>query len=342
MKIRKPTGGWRIIESPPEGIKTAQRLILNCLTSKVEGNGLSVHQALHQFMNNLDGGFQWVASVDIKDCFTSINPKKALALIDTRTTEGVPGQYGRRSLPQGHPISPFLANLYLNQFDRMVGSWHIPYYMSDGSTMECRVIRYVDNIWLMCSKKKELEAYLSLSLNYISGLSLTPRIESIRHVNQGIDILGYTVHRWSIRPNFQRFKERCMKYALRRKELEKRLSMTNRTESVEEIKAEIEYLERRFTNFLIGWQKHFRTDMMSWVQKLLRGLTNATTGSTRKGYIRSSNTALEQPPEERPRQGWLATGDEGWNNRAGRVDHGAFTCPSSSLRNLGTCLVHIE
>jgi hypothetical protein len=292
MKIRKPTGGWRTIESPLEGIKTAQRLILSCLMSKVEGNGLSVHQALHQFMNNIDGGFHWVASVDIKDCFTSINPKKALALIDTRITDGVPGQYGRRSLPQGHPISPFLANLYLNQFDRMVASWHTPYYMSDGSTMECRVIRYVDNIWLMCRKRKELEAYLSLSLNYISDLGLTPRVESIRHVNQSIDLLGYMVQKRSIRPNsrnIQRFKERCMEYVLRRKELEERLSMENRMESVEETKAEIEYIERGFTNFLIGWQKHFRTDMMSWVQKLLRGLTNATTaGSTRKGYIRST------------------------------------------------------
>ncbi len=45
MKIRKRTGSWRTIESPPEGIKTAQKLILNCLRSKVEDNGISQHLA---------------------------------------------------------------------------------------------------------------------------------------------------------------------------------------------------------------------------------------------------------------------------------------------------------
>ncbi|MGA2785764.1 MAG: reverse transcriptase domain-containing protein, partial [Candidatus Bathyarchaeia archaeon] len=118
MKIRKRSGGLRTIELPPEHVKVAQRQLLRLLTHNSRED-LSVPQALYRFVENINTGFHWVASMDIKDCFTSINPKKTLARIDTRITEGVPGQYGRRSLPQGHPISPFLANTYLRQFDQM-------------------------------------------------------------------------------------------------------------------------------------------------------------------------------------------------------------------------------
>jgi hypothetical protein len=344
MKIRKRSGGLRTIELPPEHVKVAQRQLLRLLTHNSRED-LSVPQALYRFVENINTGFHWVASMDIKDCFTSINPKKTLARIDTRITEGVPGQYGRRSLPQGHPISPFLANTYLRQFDQMAASWKIPYYLSNGSTIECKVIRYVDNIWLMCRKKNELESYLSLSLDYLSDLGVTPGVESIqiRHVNQGIDLLGYTAHRWSIRPNpknIQRFKHRCMKYALRRKELEKKVSSTeDTTESIKEVKANITCLDQRFDEFLTGG-KNYYGPTWSWMQRLFLGLNLNPSVTVRKRVVRKVSTRSTE--QLRRLQRWLATSDEGWINGAGMVNHGAFTLSSSSVRDLRTCFFHID
>ena len=273
-KVRK-RGGWRTVEDPDYRVKTAQRQLLKLLMSHDPVRSKGVHEALNELRANITQGFHWIASIDIKDCFPSINPKKPLGMIDTRITEGVPGLYGRRSLPPGHPISPYLAERYLSQFDRMVESWQTPTYLSDGSRVECRTIRYVDNIWLMCRKKKELESHVSLSLDYVSGLGLTPRIKPVRHVNQGIDVLGWTVTRWSIRPssrNIQRFKERWRKYAKDRKQLEGELSKADKAESIEEIKAAIRCLDRKFYESQIGWQNYFGPGLRSWLDRFLLGL----------------------------------------------------------------------
>jgi hypothetical protein len=274
MRYRKwkSTGGYRVIERPPDHVKIAQRLILNRL-SLPESNAMGVQRALRLFQENIDEGFQWVASLDINDCFSSINPKKALAMIDTRVTEGVPGLYGRRSLPQGHPISPYLANLYLGNFDRKVRSWHIPVMLSEGSTTECRTIRYVDNVWIMCRRKKELELYLSRSLSYLGDMGLKTRYE-VKHVNEHIDVLGHTVSIRSIRPNprnVQKFKAKSMTYALNRMELEERLKNADNAESVEDTQAKRSRLDKDYNEFLCGWEAVFGQAMSVWLNRFLRG-----------------------------------------------------------------------
>jgi len=281
IRIRKRIHGWRTIEAPDERLKAVQRLILNQLkldeaskTGYGTAKGMGLHKALHKFQKNLNEGFQWVASIDIKNCFPSINPKKPLAMMDTRIADGVPGLYGKRHLPQGHPISPFLSNLYLTKLDSKLQVWQTIDCLSDGSTTECRAIRYADNIWLMCRRKSELEFYLSLSLGYLSDLSFTPRVEQFKHVNQGIDFLGYTVKR-SIGPdarNIQKFKGKSMRYALKRKGLEMKLRSADKEEPIEEVQAEIGCLDNKFIESLVGWEKHFGPAMRPWLQRFLLGL----------------------------------------------------------------------
>jgi len=283
IRFRKMKGGFRRVESPPEQVKVAQRQLLRLLTSYDSVKGMSAQQALSQFQRNINEGFQWVASLDIRNCFPSINPETPLAMLDTRITGGVPGQYGRRSLPQGHPFSPLLAELHLSQFDRLTQPWKTSTLLHDGSTMECRVIRYVDNIWLMCRKRRELEFHLSLSLSHLSDLGLTPRVESIKHVNQGIDFLGYTVKMRSIRPNprnIQRLKDRCMRYALDRKQLEDRLSSAGNYESRGEVRAEIDCLDRKFKESLRGWESQFGLAMRPWLQRFLSDSPLTSTPTT--------------------------------------------------------------
>jgi hypothetical protein len=283
----------RRIQIPTEHVKAIQRQLLMhpfCDSPK----GLGTHQALNKFLENIKQGFQWVASIDIRDCFSNINARKTLGMIDTRIAEGVPGLYGWHSLPQGHPISSCLAEVYLSQFDRMAESWQAPTLLSDNSTTECRVIRYVDNIWLMCRKRRMLEFYLSLSLDYLSGLGLTPRVESFRHVNQGTDILGYTVTKWSTGPNarnIQRFKDRCMRYALERKQLEAKLSSADRAESTEDLKACIRYMDWKFCEFHVGWENYFGPAMRSWLHNFLLGL-NTWTHPTRTHPTPAARTSV--------------------------------------------------
>ena len=281
IRIRKKTHGWRIVEAPDEPVKKAQRLILNhltlakaCQTGYGVVKGMGAHKALDELKKNISEGFHWVACIDIKAFFPSINPKKPLAMIDTRVSDGLPGLYGKKSLPQGYPISPLLSNVYISQFDNRVQTLQTIDHLSDGSTTECRVIRYFDDIWLMCKKKVELEFYLSLSLGYLSDLSFTPRVEQFKHVNQGIGFLGYTVKR-SIGPdarNIQRFKDKSMRYALNRKGLEMKLRNADTEEPIKEVQAEIGCLDSKFIGSQTGWENHFGPAMRPWLQKFLHGL----------------------------------------------------------------------
>ena len=59
--------------------------------------------------------------------------------------------------PQGSPLSPLLANVYLNEFDLGYERRGVP------------VIRYADDIVLLCKSQREAERLLENSIRYLEG-----------------------------------------------------------------------------------------------------------------------------------------------------------------------------
>lgn len=59
--------------------------------------------------------------------------------------------------PQGAPLSPRLANVYLNEFDWEYERRGVP------------VIRYADDIVLLCKSRREAERLLESSIRYLEG-----------------------------------------------------------------------------------------------------------------------------------------------------------------------------
>ena len=106
----------------------------------------------------------------------------------TRTTEA---KDQRRGIPQGSPISPLLANLYMRRF--VLGWKKLGLEQSLGS----RIVTYADDLVILCRKGKAEEA-LSRMREIMGKLKLTVNEEKTRicKVPQGqFDILGYTVGR---------------------------------------------------------------------------------------------------------------------------------------------------
>src|SRR5712675_691680 len=106
----------------------------------------------------------------------------------TRTTEA---RDNRRGIPQGSPISPLLANLYMRRF--VLGWKKLGLERSLGT----RIVTYADDLVILCRKGKAEEA-LSRLREIMGKLKLTVNEEKTRicKVPEGqFDFLGYTFGR---------------------------------------------------------------------------------------------------------------------------------------------------
>jgi group II intron reverse transcriptase/maturase len=106
----------------------------------------------------------------------------------TRTTEA---RDNRRGIPQGSPISPLLANLYMRQF---VLGWKM---LGLERSLGSRIVTYADDLVILCRKGKAEEALQRLR-EIMGKLKLTVNEEKTRicKVPEGeFDFLGYTFGR---------------------------------------------------------------------------------------------------------------------------------------------------
>jgi RNA-directed DNA polymerase len=106
----------------------------------------------------------------------------------TRTTEA---KDRRRGIPQGSPISPLLANLYMRRF--VLGWKKLGLEESLGS----RIVTYADDLVILCRKGKAEQALARLR-DLMGKLKLTVNEEKTRicKVPEGqFDFLGYTFGR---------------------------------------------------------------------------------------------------------------------------------------------------
>src|SRR5688572_26024008 len=97
----------------------------------------------------------------------------------------------RRGIPQGSPISPLLANLYMRRF--VLGWKKLGLEKSLGS----RIVTYADDLVILCRRGKAEEA-LTRMRELMSRLKLTVNEEKTRicAVPEGeFDFLGYTFGR---------------------------------------------------------------------------------------------------------------------------------------------------
>ncbi len=106
----------------------------------------------------------------------------------TRTTEA---RDNRRGIPQGSPISPLLANIYMRRF---VLGWKM---LGLEQSLGSRIVTYADDLVILCRKGKADEALQQLR-KIMGKLKLTVNEEKTRicRLPEGeFDFLGYTFGR---------------------------------------------------------------------------------------------------------------------------------------------------
>ena len=189
IKVPKASGGERLLGIPTVQDRIIQQAVQQVLTDKFD-RGFSLHsygyraghsaqQAVLMARSYVRAGKSWVVDIDISAFFDEVNhdillhqisqkveDKQVLDLIRRylRTGIMIDGKVERRDkgTPQGSPLSPLLANIYLDQLDKEL------------ERRELSFCRYADDISIYVSSERSAKRVLeSLSAWIAKHLKLS-------------------------------------------------------------------------------------------------------------------------------------------------------------------------
>ena len=181
-EIPKPDGGVRQLGIPTVVDRVIQQAIAQQLTPIFEPlflensfgyrPGKSAQMAIQKVKEYAEQGYKHAVLIDLSKYFDTLNHELLMNMVreqvqDKRVTDLIK-RYLKSGVmedgllvkteegsPQGGPLSPLLANIYLNKFDQEIGGRGVP------------VIRYADDIVVLAKSERAAERLLESSRKYL-------------------------------------------------------------------------------------------------------------------------------------------------------------------------------
>ncbi len=234
--------------------------------------GRSCHHAISKAcMFIRQYGREWVVDLDLSKCFDTLSHTHIIAQFRKKVTDGsilkllqsflesgvmIGEEYEATTVgsPQGGVISPLIANVYLDQYDQ--------YMKSRGH----RIIRYADDILVLCKSKSAAENALQVSRHYLEEtlkLKVNEEKTHITHGAKGVKFLGveiYTDHTRIQEKKLRAFKDKI-----------KRITRRNVGKGLPNVIKELNPVLRGFVNYfrIANCSRDMRT-VMRWTRRRLR------------------------------------------------------------------------
>lgn len=331
-EIPKPDGGVRKLGIPTvvdriiqQAIAQKLQPIFEPLFSEVSYGyrpKRSAQQAIQKVKAYAEQGYGYAVEIDLSKYFDTLNHELLLNLLkrhlsDKRVTELIKkylksgvmesGVFNRtdEGSPQGGPLSPLLANIYLNEFD-----WEM-------ERRGVKVIRYADDIVVLAKSKRAAERLLESCRRYLEDtLKLKMNLKKSKLVSvlaiKHFKFLGFCLGKNGKGIYIRAHRESLAKAKRKLKELTRRNQGRNVRKVMENVKSFIrgwlgyyhvadikrtlqswnEWLRRRFRMYIWKQWKKPRTRVMNLKKLGIPEWQAYQWGNTRLGYWRIAGSAV--------------------------------------------------
>jgi len=186
--------------------------------------GKNAKEAVVRVQRQAQKGKTWVLETDVAAFFDTMDRKRVESKLAERIADGsflrlvaavirsevlgeTIGDEDAEGVPQGSPLSPLLANIYLADFDREVGKrWELT--------------RFADDLVVSCATREEAEGARTTVEAALKREGLSMKAEKTRVVSmwEGVDFLGYRITTWKAVPSaksMKRFREKIRDLTLK-------------------------------------------------------------------------------------------------------------------------------
>ena len=282
VTIPKPDGGERNLGVPTVLDRAVQQAIAQVLTPIYEPRfsdssfgfrpSRSAHQAVRRLLHHYEEGYTWAVDIDLSKYFDTLNHELLMNMlrrdIHDETllvtikaflksgvmVDGVVHETEEGS-PQGGNLSPLLANIYLDEFDRLLES------------RGHRFVRYADDIMILVRSKRAAERVMSSSVEFLEGrlkLKVNPDKSAVAEAT-GLKFLGFTIGLIRGDDGSRKPVIRIHPRSLKRFKDSIRHILRERSNHIMDV------LMRIFTSYLRGWMGYYHMGLSAWqVEKLAK------------------------------------------------------------------------